>query len=98
MPAIGLCPRREVSGHLSIQPPSLSAGRVNAAIWRQIREHHDQAFLQGDEADQVHEERLARSVFPDDEPDCRSAIGYPVHVLNELFNLPDAADLNMAQT
>ena len=73
-PAIWLCPRREVSGHLRIKPSGLSAGRVNAAIRCQIREHHDEAFLQGDEADQVHEERLARSVFPDDEPDRRSAI------------------------
>src|SRR3546814_5104921 len=62
-----------------------------------VGKHYDQPLFEGHKPDQVHEEGLAGTVLADDEPNCRTAIGDPVHVLDEFLDLTSTSDLNVPQ-
>ena len=57
----------QVPRHFGVQPASLPACRMDAAIRRQVGEHHDQALLKSNQPHQIHEKGFSGTVFADDE-------------------------------
>jgi hypothetical protein len=67
---------------------------VETPIWVEVGLHCDELFLERNGTDQVQEERLAGTVFADDETEGRASVRDAIDVRHERTDLLDATDLD----
>jgi hypothetical protein len=89
--------RRNIAHQFGVQRAGLPARCLQPTIRREVGMHGYELLFKGDGADQIQEERLARSVFADYKPNAGAAIGDPFDVSQERFHLFRSADLDQMQ-
>ncbi|MGC4107221.1 MAG: hypothetical protein QM753_12935, partial [Thermomicrobiales bacterium] len=93
--AIWLGPGGHVAHQFGVEAACLASGGVEAAIRREVGVDGDELLLERNRADDVEEERLARTVFADHEPHRRPAIGNPLDIGEQRADFVDAPDLHV---
>ena len=94
---VGLGASREVARHLGVEAARLPSGCMEPPVGREVGEHDHEPLLERDQADEVHEEGLARAVLADREADRGPAVGDALDVAHHLLDLAGATHLDVAQ-